>query len=111
MENVSFDQFKKMELRVGEIKTAEDIEGADRLYKLRVDIGEPEERRLVAGIKQFYTKEELVGKKIVVLANLEPKELMGEMSHGMLLAASEQDPKRVVLITVDKDVKNGSGVS
>lgn len=111
MENVSFEQFKKMDLRVGEVKTADDIEGADRLYKLTVDIGEPEPRRIVAGIKQFYSKEELVGKKIVVLANLEPKELRGEVSYGMLLAASETEPKRIVVITADKEIKNGSGVS
>jgi methionine--tRNA ligase beta chain len=111
MDNISFDYFKKMELKVAEIKTAEDIEGADRIYKLRVDMGEPEERRVVAGIKQFYTKEELVGKKVVVLSNLEPKELKGEMSHGMLLAAVEEEPRRVVVITVDKDVKNGTRIS
>ena len=63
MDNISFADFQKMDIRVGEIKSAEDVEGADRLYKLMVDIG-GEERQMVAGVKQFYTKEELPGKKV-----------------------------------------------
>ncbi len=62
MENITFDHFKAMELKVAQIKACEDIEGADKLYKLTIDIGE--ERTIVAGIKQFYSKEELIGKKI-----------------------------------------------
>ena len=69
MENISFADFQKLDIRVAEIKTAEDVEGADRIYKLTVSLGS-EERTLVAGIKQFYTKEELPGKKVLVLANL-----------------------------------------
>jgi methionyl-tRNA synthetase len=65
----------------------------------------------VAGIKQHYTKEELVGKKIVIVANLEPRKLRGIMSHGMLLAASNEDKSSVVLLTLDKDIPNGSKVS
>lgn len=110
-ENISFDQFKKLEMKVGQIKNVDDIEGADRLYKLTVDIGDPDPRTIVAGIKLFYSKEELLEKKIVILANLEPKELKGTISHGMLLAGVEDEPKRVVVLTVDKDVKVGSRVS
>jgi methionyl-tRNA synthetase len=109
MENVTFDQFKTMDLRVAEIKSAEDIEGADKLYKLTIDVGE--ERTLVAGIKLFYTKEELVGKKIVIVANLEPRALRGVTSHGMLLAASTEDKSALTLITVDRNIPNGSKVS
>jgi methionyl-tRNA synthetase len=109
MENISFDDFKKMDLRVAQIKAAEDIEGADKLYKLTIDLGE--ERNLVAGIKPYYSKEELIGKKIVVIANLEPKTIRGVASHGMLLAASNLDKSKVVLLTLDKDLENGSGVS
>ena len=111
MTNITFDQFKTMELKVGEIKTAEDIEGADRLYKIRVNIGEAEERQVVAGIKGFYNKEELIGKKVAVLINLEPKTLRGEVSHGMLLAAVTDEPRNVVLLIVDKDMPNGSRIS
>lgn len=109
MENVTLDHFKSMELKVAEIKAAEDIEGADKLYKLTIDIGE--ERTIVAGIKQFYTKEELIGKKIVVVANLEPRTLRGITSHGMLLAASTDDRSHLTLLTVDRDIPSGSKVS
>ena len=109
MENITFDIFQSMDLRVAEIKACEDVEGADKLYKLTIDVGE--ERTIVAGIKLFYTKEELVGKKIVVVTNLEPRKLRGILSHGMLLAASSEDKSVVVLITPDKNVPNGSKVS
>jgi len=116
MENITFDHFKSMDLRVAEIKTAEDIEGADKIYKLTIDIGEAvpagrQERVIVAGIKQFYPKEELIGKKVVVVANIEPRTLRGITSHGMLLAASTDDKSQLTLVTVDKDIPNGSKVS
>jgi len=109
MENITFDHFKTMDLRVGQIKTCEDIEGADKIYKITVDMGEA--RTVVAGIKLFYTKEELIGKKVIVVANLEPRALRGVTSHGMLLAASTEDKSSLTLITVDKDIPNGSKVS
>ena len=109
MENITFDYFKKMDLRVAQINLCEDIEGADRLYKLTIDVGE--ERQIVAGIKAYYTKEELVGKKIIIVANLEPRILRGIISHGMLLAASNEDKSAVVLLTPDKDIPNGASVS
>ena len=109
MENITFDDFLKVDLRVAEIKACEDVEGADKLYKLTIDIGE--ERTIVAGIKLYYSKEELVGKKIAVVANLEPRKLRGILSHGMLLAASNEDKSSVVLLTLDKDIPNGSKIS
>ncbi|MCX5798850.1 MAG: methionine--tRNA ligase subunit beta [Proteobacteria bacterium] len=109
MENITFDHFQKMDLRVAEIKTCEDIEGADKLYKLTIDMGE--ERQIVAGIKLYYSKEELVGKKIAVVSNLEPRKLRGITSHGMLLAASNEDKSSVVLLVLDKDIPNGSRIS
>jgi methionyl-tRNA synthetase len=109
MDNITFDDFIKIDLRVAEIKACEDIDGADKLYKLTIDMGE--ERLIVAGIKQYYTKEELTGKKIAVVANLEPRKLRGIMSHGMLLAASNEDKSSVVLLTLDKAIPNGSKIS
>ncbi|NLT23960.1 MAG: methionine--tRNA ligase subunit beta [Syntrophorhabdus sp.] len=109
MDNITFDDFIKIDLRVAEIKACEDIEGADKLYKLTVDMGE--ERLIVAGIKQYYAKEELIGKKIAVVANLEPRKLRGIMSHGMLLAASNEDKSSVVLLILDKAIPNGSKIS
>jgi len=109
MDNVTFDDFKKIDLRVAEIKTCEDVPGADKLYRLTIDVGE--ERTIVAGIKQHYTKEELVGKKIVVITNLEPRTIRGITSHGMLLAASSPDQTSVVLVGPDRDIQSGSTVS
>ena len=109
MENITFEEFLRMDLRVAEIKACEDIEGADKLYKLTIDVGE--ERLIVAGIKQYYTKEELIGKKIAVVANLEPRKVRGVMSHGMLLAASSEDKSSVVLLTPDRTIPNGSKIS
>lgn len=110
MSNVNFDEFKKMDIRVGEIKLVEDIPGADKLYKLIVDIG-GEERIMVAGIKQHYTKEELPGKKVLVLVNLEPKVIRGVESHGMVLCAHTEDRSQLVCTTVEKDIAIGSKVS
>jgi methionine--tRNA ligase beta chain len=109
VESITFDYFQKMELRVAEIKAVEDVPGADRLYKLTVDVGE--ERQIVAGIKAYYTKEELLDKKIVIVANLEPRTLRGVTSHGMLLAASNENKSAVVLISPDKNIENGSTIS
>ncbi|NOZ82643.1 MAG: methionine--tRNA ligase subunit beta [Euryarchaeota archaeon] len=92
---VSLEDFEKLELRVGVIKRVEEIEGSRKLLRLVVDTGE--ERQLVAGIKGSYTPEELTGKRVVVLANLHPKKLMGVLSQGMLLAA--QDGERIALLT------------
>ncbi|MCD6467677.1 MAG: methionine--tRNA ligase subunit beta [Methanomicrobia archaeon] len=103
---IKYDEFKKIELKVGEIKSAENIKGSKNLLKLKVDIGE--ERQLVAGIAKYYNPEELVGKKIIVVANLEPAKLFGVESQGMLLAAVEGE--NISLATIDRDIKNGASV-
>ncbi|OGB90257.1 methionine--tRNA ligase subunit beta [candidate division WOR-1 bacterium RIFCSPHIGHO2_01_FULL_53_15] len=110
MENITFDEFKKLDLRVGEIKTAEEIPGADKLYRLSVDLG-GETRELVAGIKSFYEQGALIGRKIVVLVNLEPRTIRGVTSHGMLLAASNEDKSDLAVLTVEKALPNGAKVS
>ena len=110
MENISFADFQKMDLRVAQIKTAEEIEGADKIYKLTVDLG-GEERTLVAGIKQHYSIDELPGKKVVMLANLEPKIIRGVESHGMVLCAHNDDRSQLVVTAIEKDIASGSKVS
>ncbi len=110
MHNISFSDFQKMSIRVGEIKIVDDVPGADKIYKLIVDIG-GEERVLVAGIKQHYSKEELPGKKVLVLVNLEPKVIRGVESHGMVLCAHTEDRSKLVCTTVEKDIAVGSKVS
>jgi len=105
---VSFDEFSKIDLRVAEVKEAEKVKGADKLLKLKIDIGN-EERQIVAGIAEQYSPEEMIGKRIVVVVNLKPAKIRGIESRGMLLAA--KDGKILSLVCVDKDVKGGSDVS
>ncbi len=104
---VSIDDFAKLELRVAEIKKAEPVPGADRLLQLQITIGS-EERQIVAGIAQHYQPEDLIGKHIVVVANLKPAKVRGVVSQGMLLAASTTDS--LGLITVEKDIPSGAQV-
>ncbi len=104
---VSIDDVKALGLRIGEIVEVQDHPNADRLYVLKVKLGE-EERNLVAGIKQSYTKQELIGKKIVVVTNLKPAVIRGIESQGMLLAADRGE--EISLLTVDRDVPSGSEV-
>ena len=106
---ISINDFGKIDLRVAEILEVEDHPNADKLYVLKIKIGD-EERSLVAGIKNHYSKKELVGKKIIVIANLEPAELRGVKSEGMLLAASNNSKENVVLVTVDKNIESGSKI-
>lgn len=107
MELIDITDFAKIDLRVAEILTAEKIEGADRLLKLRVSLGN-EERQIVAGIAQYYQPTDLIGKKIVIVANLKPAKLRGIESQGMLLAAS--DDQTVSILTPFKEVTVGSKV-
>ncbi len=110
---INYDYFSKVKLKVGRILSAEDIPGKDKLYKLSIDLGEPEKRTLVAGLKPFYTKEELQNKYVIVVSNLEPRKLGGFLSQGMLLAASQKlddDSEKVSLLTPDKDIALGSDI-
>jgi len=110
MSTIDFKDWEKIELKVGKILKAEDIEGADKLYKLTIDLGK-EKRTICAGIKEFYKKDELKNKQIVVIANLAPRKMRGIESQGMLLAAVSDDHKKVILISPEKDIKPGSSVS
>jgi len=96
-----------LDLRVGKIIEAERVEGADKLLKLKVDLGK-EERQLVAGIAKFYQPENLIGRELIVVANLEPKTLMGIESQGMLLAASVEG--RPVILEPDEEVPPGTKI-
>ena len=110
-EKISFQDWQKLELRVGKILEVDDIEGADKLYKLIVDVGkEIGKRTICAGIKQRYSKKELKGKKIIVFVNLEPRKMRGIESQGMLLACVTDDESSVVLISPEKDIEIGSKV-
>lgn len=104
---VNFDDFSKLELKTGKILEVNPHPDAEKLYLLKVDIGE-KVIQLVAGIKPFYTPEQLENKLIVVLANMEPKSIRGVLSEGMVLAAQSKDD--VSLIVLDKEVATGSSV-
>jgi methionyl-tRNA synthetase len=88
IEYISIDDFSKVDLRVGEVKSAEAVKGADKLLHLKVDIGEAEPRTIVAGIALAYQPEMLIGRKVVIVANLQPRKLRGLTSQGMIVAAS-----------------------
>ena len=105
---ITFDEFKKLELKTARIASAERVAGTDKLVKMNVEIG-AEQRQIVAGIGKAYEPEELVGKTIVVVANLQPATIRGVESNGMLLAAVADDS--LALLTVDRPIASGSGVS
>jgi len=106
-EEISYEDFVKLELRVAKIKKAEEIKGAKELYKITLDLGEEMGERIIcSGLKESHSMEELEGKLIIVIVNLKPRKLMGIESQGMLLAADENG--KPTLIVPEKGVKVGS---
>jgi methionyl-tRNA synthetase len=105
---ISIEEFRNIELRVATVKSAEAHPNADKLMVLQIDLGS-EQRQICAGIRDHYTPDELVGRQIVVVANLETARLRGMESQGMLLAASDQG--RVIFLTPEKFVQPGAKVS
>lgn len=107
--HIEYDDFKKVEMRVGEIMSAEPVSGSEKLYKLIVRFGE-EERQILSGIAKFITVEELVGKKVPFVTNLKPRSMMGLESNGMILAATDTDGN-FSLLDVNPDVASGTQIS
>ncbi len=101
---ISIDEFRKVELRVGKIIDVQEVEGSKKLLKLIVDFGDVK-KQAIAGIKEQYKKEDLIGKQYVFVFNLEPKKIFNEISECMILAA--EDNGKIVLIKPEKEVKNG----
>ena len=112
---ITFDDFAKLDLRIATITQAEDHPNADRLFKLQLDDGSGTPRQICAGIKGHYEAADLIGTQVVVCANLAPRELRGEISHGMLLAASDgikgSQERSVVLMSPRAAIAPGSTVS
>lgn len=115
---IAFDEFAKIDLRVAKVVHAENHPSADRLFKLQLDDGSGVPRQICAGIRGAYTAEQLVGKLIVIVANLAPRKIRGEESRGMLLAASDapKDPsgtgdRKVIILQPAGDIAPGSVVS
>ena len=107
---IQYDDFAKLDLRVGKIIEASVHPNADKLLVVQVDLGS-EKRQLCAGLRGHYEPAELVGKSIIVVANLAPRSMRGEISQGMLLAASSEDSGQVILLTPERDIAPGSRVS
>ncbi len=105
---ITIEEFKKLDLRIGTVKSAEPHPQADRLLVLTIDLGS-EERQIVAGIRGHYTPEELLGRQIVVVANLQPATLRGIDSQGMLLAATDGD--NIIILGPERKVDPGAKVS
>ncbi len=101
--------FKRLDLRVGQICEAEPIPGARRLLKVQVDLGR-EQRTLVAGLAAYYKPQQLIGLKVIVVANMEPAIIRGVLSQGMMLGAGCSDGQDIALLTTNKDVSNGTPV-
>lgn len=105
---ISIGDFAKVELRIGIVLEAEEVEESEKLIKLNVDLGEENPRQILAGVKQWYKPKDFVGKQVVVVANLEPRTIMGLESQGMLLAADSEDGP--VFLTVPKKVPPGTKI-
>lgn len=110
MAKVPFEAFSKLDMMVGKILKVEDHPNADKLFVMTVDIGE-EERTIVAGLKGFYSKEDLEGRSAIFVVNLESVSLRGVESNGMIMAASSKDKKSVKILMADGDLEAGSRVS
>ncbi|MDA0803066.1 MAG: methionine--tRNA ligase subunit beta [Planctomycetota bacterium] len=115
IENIPFDVFAKLDLRVATIVSAEPHPNADKLLKIKLDDGTPDGRQVCAGIKAWYAPEKLVGSQVIIVANLEPRTLRGEVSQGMILAASavkgDGGERDVFVLRPDAAVPAGSKVS
>jgi methionine--tRNA ligase beta chain len=106
---VSFDEFKRLDMRVGTIISVERVKRTKKLYKIIVDLGELGSRQTISSLVGYYTPEELVGKKIIFLVNLKPAKFAGEVSEGMLLAAEKGE--RLALLSVDREIPDGANVT
>ena len=108
---ISIADFARVRLRAARVTAAEKVEGADKLLKLTLSLGADEaERTVVSGIAKFYTPEEMVGKQVVVVANLRPAKLRGIRSEGMILCTSDAQDKTLKLVTVEPGVEDGADI-
>ena len=108
---INYDDFAKLDLRVATVVECKPHANADKLLVLQIELGNGERRQICAGLRAFYPPEQLVGKQIVVVANLAPRQMRGEISNGMLLAATDPATNRVIVVTPGEAVAPGSKVS
>lgn len=105
---ITYDDFVKLDLRVAKILNAERVEGSEKLIKLQLDVGELGEKQIIAGIGTVYAPETLIGKQIIIIANLEPRKLMSHESNGMLLAANDENGP--IILTPEKETLPGTKI-
>jgi methionine--tRNA ligase beta chain len=111
---IPYDDFAKLDLRIATVKKAELHPNADRLLKLQIDDGTPEGRQICAGMKAWYAPEDLEGTQVVIIANLEPRTIRGEISEGMVVAATRwigEDAEDVAVLRVDREMPPGAKIS
>jgi len=110
MEEIGFDEWKRLELKVGKITEVEKVPRTEKLYKLKVDIG-AKTIQIVTSLVPYYAEGELQNRKIIVLVNLKPAKFAGEVSEGMLLCAEKEDGSQCVLLAVEKDIEAGTRIT
>lgn len=108
METITYEQFKKMDIRIGTIREIEPIEDTDKLLRCQIDFGELGMRQIISGIREYYPEyETLIGKQVLYIVNLEPREIKGHLSQGMLMAVGNDQP---IFLVPDASVEPGSKV-
>jgi methionyl-tRNA synthetase len=108
---ISYDDFAKLDLRVATVLECRPIEKSKKLLVLQVELAGGERRQICAGVREYYTPEQIVGKQIIIVSNLAPREMFGQVSHGMLLAAHDAATQKVVVMGPSEPVSAGSKVS
>lgn len=111
MSEITFEDWKKLTLKVGQIREVERVPKTKKLYKLQVDLGGEKPTQIVTSLVPYYTEEELLGRKIIVLTNLQPTTFAGHLSEAMLLCAEKEDGSECALLTVQKDMAPGTPIT
>ncbi len=111
MAQITYDQWKELKMRVGKVVKVERIPKTEKLYKLQVDIGGQKQVQIVSSLVPYYEEEEILGKQIVVLVNLEPATFGGEVSEGMLLCAETEDADKCVILRPEREMPTGTPVT
>ncbi len=110
MDQIKYDDFAKVEFKIGEIKEAIEVEGSEKLLRLQVDFGEENLRTVFSGIKKWYSLTDLVGRKTVFVTNIIPRKIMGEESQAMIFGAEDENGENMSALFLDKDLPVGSKV-
>lgn len=111
MQTIEYTDFTKLDIRVGKVIEVERVPGTEKLYKMQVDIGVEQKIQIVSSLVPYYTEEELLDARIIVLVNLKPTKFRGELSEGMLLAAETDDGSECVLLTTREEISLGAKIT